>query len=488
MSSFKGVSKKYHISANNMASYSKNIVIVGAGRAGKLLSKDIENHYRSFRVVGFIDDQPSKRGDGKILGKISDFQKILSTYRIDEIVIAIPSADGNLIRKILLANIQNRIPLKIVPRNQRIIRESDVRYEEVRDVNSEDFLGRPFVRKNVDVLKGFYVGKKVFVTGGAGSIGSEIVRQLIDLGAEKVFVYDNSEYLLFNLEQQLKERGQRDTCELIVGNILHDNKLRSLFSRIRPDIVFHAAAYKHVHLMQDNIDEAVYNNVVGTKRVIDAAIENGIKLFTFISTDKAVNPTSIMGATKKLCEYYIQHLASKETEFNIVRFGNVINSNGSALPLFERQMALHGYVTITHEKMMRFFMSIREAAQLVIESTASGKTESIHVLDMGELISIYEVALCLIRSKNFIPGEDIEIRITGLRKGEKMIEELYTEGERKNLKKTSLKSVSSLKNKEICPIDIERGFLDLEEMVKKSPKQEEVWRYLKTVFPLLKTR
>jgi FlaA1/EpsC-like NDP-sugar epimerase len=469
-----------------MTSYSKNIVIVGAGRAGKLLSKDIENHYRSFRVVGFIDDQPSKRGAGKILGKISDFQKILSTYRIDEIVIAIPSADGGLIRKILLANIQNRIPLKIVPRNQRIIRESDVRYEEVRDVNSEDFLGRPFVRKNVDVLKGFYVGKKVFVTGGAGSIGSEIVRQLIDLGAEKVFVYDNSEYLLFNLEQQLKERGQRDTCELIVGNILHDNKLRSLFSRIRPDIVFHAAAYKHVHLMQDNIDEAVYNNVVGTKRVIDAAIENGIRLFTFISTDKAVNPTSIMGATKKLCEYYIQHLASKETEFNIVRFGNVINSNGSALPLFERQMALHGYVTITHEKMMRFFMSIREAAQLVIESTAKGQPDSIHILNMGELLNIREIAECLIRSKNMIPGKDIDMRVIGLRKGEKLVEELYTEIEKKNLMQTGIGNILRLRNEECCALDIEKVFFDLEEMAKRGGSSDELGRFLKRMFPSLK--
>lgn len=221
-----------------------------------------------------------------------------------------------------------------------------------------------------------------------------------------------------------------------MGGILHDRKLNTLFARIKPDIVFHAAAYKHVHLMQDNIDEAVYNNVIGTKRVIDAALAHKVKLFTFISTDKVVNPTSIMGATKKLCEYYIQSLKPKHMKFNIVRFGNVINSNGSALPLFERQMQLHKYITVTHKKMQRFFMSIREAAQLVIESTAEGKPNGVHILNMGELINIYEVALCLVRSKNLIPEKDIEIKIMGLRKGEKMIEELYTETEKGKMTKT----------------------------------------------------
>lgn len=471
-----------------MLASSKNILIIGAGKAGRLLYEDIEKHYRNFRVIGFIDDQPPKSKKLEVLGGIGDFQKIVAAYRIDEIVIAIPSADGVLIRKILLANIHNRIPVRIVPRDQRVIGESDVRYEEVRDVSTEDFLGRPFIRKHVDRLKRFYRGKKVFVTGGAGSIGSEIVRQLIDLGVKKVYVYDNSEYLIFQLEQQLKERGQRDKCELIVGSILHSDKLHFLFKNIKPDIVFHAAAYKHVHLMQDNVDEAVYNNVVGTKRVIDAALANGVKLFTFISTDKVVNPTSIMGATKKLCEYYIRCIRSKETQFNIVRFGNVINSNGSALPLFERQIALHKYVTVTHKKMRRFFMSIREAASLVIESTASGKPNSIHILNMGELINIYEVALCLIRSRNLVPGDDVEVRIMGLRKGEKMIEELYTTGEEKNLQKTSMQSIYSLKNEEVCTIDIEKGFIELEDMVKRDPEQKRIWDYLKELFPSLKVR
>lgn len=465
----------------------KNILIIGAGRAGTLLAKDITKNHLECRVVGFVDDQVRK-GKDMILGSIQDIPKLLSLYQVDEMVIAIPSADGALIRRILLINAKNRLPLKIVPRDQRIIRESDVRYHEVKVVEPEDFLGRPFVRHHVDQLSKFYKGKVIFVTGGAGSIGSEIVRQLLDLKVEKVVVYDNSEYLVFLLEQQLKERGLRDKCELIVGGILHDRKLNTLFARIKPDIVFHAAAYKHVHLMQDNIDEAVYNNVIGTKRVIDAALAHGVKLFTFISTDKVVNPTSIMGATKKLCEYYIQSLRPKHMQFNIVRFGNVINSNGSALPLFERQMELHKYITVTHKKMRRFFMSIREAASLVIESTAEGKPNGIHILNMGELINIYEVALCLIRSKNLIPEKDVEIKITGLRKGEKMIEELYTDVEKGEMTTTKAGRIFSLRSQEPCPVDIHKVLAELEELVKTNQDQVLLGKKLRVIFPSLKKR
>lgn len=463
----------------------KNILIVGAGRAGKLLKKDIGSHHPRCKVVGFVDDNKNLK-NSSLLGNVDDMTKLTRAYKIDEIVIAIPSTDGKLIRRILLENIKNRIPIKIVPRNQKIISSSKVRYTETKDLESGDFLGRPFVRQSVEKVKKFYRGKVIFITGGAGSIGSDIVKQLIDLDVKKVVVYDNSEYLIFLLEQQLKESGLRDRCELIVGSILHHNKLNILMKRIRPDIVFHAAAYKHVHLMQDNIDEAIYNNVIGTRRVIDAALANGVKLFTFISTDKVVNPTSVMGATKKLCEYYIQSLKPKKMKFNIVRFGNVINSNGSALPLFERQIALHKYVTVTHKKMERFFMSIREAAQLVIESTANGKTNVIHILNMGELINIYEIALCLIRSKNFIPGKDVEVSITGLRKGEKMIEELYTENEEHNMVKPRANRIFFLKNYDRCPMDIQKILEELEEIVKAGQNQIFLFRKLKYIFSSLK--
>ncbi len=464
----------------------RNILIIGAGKAGQLLAQDIDQNISDAHVIGFVDDQAPKSSSVQYLGTIDELSKISKIYKVDEMIIAIPSADGALVRRILMKSIKSRIPIRIVPRNLRVISKSDVRYSEVKTLDSEDFLGRPFIDKNIERLKNFYRGKTVFITGGAGSIGSEIVRQLIDLEVKKVIVYDNSEYLVFLLEQQLKEREMRDKCELIVGNILHDNKLNALFKKIQPDIVFHAAAYKHVHLMQDNIDEAIYNNVIGTKRVIDAAINNSVKLFTFISTDKVVNPTSIMGATKKLCEYYIQSLKPTKTKFNIVRFGNVINSNGSALPLFERQMMLHKYVTVTHKKMQRFFMSIREASSLVIESTAEGKPNSIHILNMGELINIYEVVLCLIRSKNLVPEEDVEVRIMGLRKGEKMIEELYTESEQGNMVKTKSGRIFSLKNYEQCPVDIMNILAELEGLVKNGSEQTLLCEKITNIFPSIR--
>jgi FlaA1/EpsC-like NDP-sugar epimerase len=468
-----------------MTRIEKNILIVGAGSAGRLLAKDIRKNYPQYRISGFIDDSPHPK-TGDVLGEIKDFPDIVSTYLIDEIVLAIPSADGKLVRRILLENLDNRIPIKIVPRSQRIIGRSIVRYQEVKDVAPEDFLGRPFVRQDIERLKQFYSGKVIFVTGGAGSIGSEIVRQLIDLDAKRVIVYDSSEYLIFMLEQQLKENGVLHRSELIIGNIVNEDKLNRLFRHYKPDLVFHAAAYKHVHLMQDNIDESIYNNVIGTKRVIDAAIRNKINVLTFISTDKVVNPTSIMGATKKLCEYYISSLKSETTQFNIVRFGNVINSNGSVLPLFERQIDLHHYVTVTHKKMERFFMSIREAAQLVIESTASGSYSHIHVLNMGELINLYEVTLSLIRAKNLLPDEDVEIRLTGLRKGEKLIEELYTKEEEKNLRKTKGSRILSLKSNEICPFDIEETIADFEKTFSDNDSNKILRNKLESIFPSLK--
>ncbi len=463
----------------------KNVLIIGAGNAGKLLEKDIKKNHPLLRVVGFVDDKVQTKG--KVVGKIEDIPKLLGTYKVDEIILAIPSTDGSLVRRIVRLNLKNRIPIKMIPRSQEIVTKSNVSYSKTKDLEPEDFLGRPFIRDNVEHLKSFYKGKTIFITGGAGSIGSEIVLQLLDLDVKKVVVYDNSEYLIFLLEQNLKERGQLNRCSLIVGNILYEHKLLALLKKIKPDIVFHAAAYKHVHLMNDNIDQAIYNNVIGTQRIIDAAIEAKVKLFTFISTDKVVNPTSVMGATKKICEFYIKNIQSKHTQFNIVRFGNVINSNGSALPLFERQMRLHRYITVTHRKMMRFFMSIREAAQLVIKSTSQGNASgSIYILNMGELINIYEVAECLVRSKNLIPGEDVEMRITGLRKGEKMVEELYTETEKGRISRGNMKDIFLLKNLDECPENINDFIAELEEKVKINVSATVLKEDLRRLFPSIR--
>lgn len=470
---------------------SKNLIIIGAGKAGVLLRKDIEKNHPDCKIIGFVDDKKKATAEINVLGKIEDMSKIIDLYQVDEIIIAIPSADGALVRKILLSNLSNRVPVKIVPRDQRVISLSDVSYKEVHDLDLEDFLGRPFLKKNIEELKKFYRGKKILVTGGAGSIGSEIVKQLLDLEVKKVIVYDNSEYMVFNLDQRLKEeKFSQERYEIIIGSILNSPKLDYVIKSRKPDAIFHAAAYKHVYLMEDNIDEAIHNNVLGTKNVVDLAVKNKIKQFVFISTDKVVNPTSVMGATKKLCEYYIKAipLSGTRTRFTIVRFGNVINSNGSVLPLFERQMKELRYVTVTHKEVKRFFMSIREAARLVIHSATKNSKGEIFILDMGELINIFETAQCLIRSKNLLPCEDIEIKIIGLKKGEKLIEELFTSTEQNNLVKSDMKDILCLKNFERCSKDINLVFEELSRIVAGTLDEKKIKDYLCELFPNLKIK
>lgn len=470
----------------NRISEFKNILIIGAGNAGKLLSVDIEKNHPNLKIIGFVDDTKHSNGID-VLGSIDDLSKLNKIYKVDEMVIAIPSANGTLIRRILINNLKNRVAVKIVPRDQRIISLNDVKYNEIRNLGMEDFLGRPFIKKNIQKLKRFYKGRKVLITGGAGSIGSEIVKQLIDLEVEKVIIYDNSEYLTFNLDQHLKELGiGKEKYKLIIGDVLNYKKVDHVVRTYKPDIIFHAAAYKHVYLMEDNIEESIRVNVGGTKNLADIAIKNKIKQFIFISTDKVVNPSSVMGATKKLCEYYIKCIDNGKTKFGIVRFGNVINSNGSVLPLFDRQITEHRYVTITHKKIERFFMSIREAAQLVITSAARNTNGDIHILNMEELIKIYEVAQCLIRSKGLTPEKDVEMKVIGLKKGEKMIEELFTDVERNNLDKTENEDIFKLKNFEECSLDIYKVMDDLLKISSNYPNEDIIRKYLKKVFPSLR--
>lgn len=462
----------------------KKVIIIGAGIAGQLLAKNIKTHYTNIRIVGFVDDQEEYK-DSKKVGKIADLPEIIEKYQVDELIIAIPSASGDLIRKILLTVENSTVPIKIVPRDQSVISYDRVEYSDVKELGLEDFLGRPFIKRDIQKLKSYFKDKKILITGGAGSIGSEIVRQLLSLDAN-VVVYDNSEFLIFNLDQNLREKGiDKKRYRLVIGNILNEKKLEKIVQSEKPDIMFHAAAYKHVYLMEDNPEEAIANNVVGTKGVVDIAVRNSVEHFVFISTDKAVDPTSIMGATKKICEYYIKFVEKKsKTKFTIVRFGNVINSNGSVLPLFDRQIRENGYVTVTHKDIRRFFMSIKEASHLVITSTVNDKKGNVYVLDMGDLINIYEVAKCLIRSKSLIPEKDIEIRFIGLKHGEKMTEELFTEKERKNLQSTDMEDVLCVKNFGDSPDNIEEIIAELEELA--TQERSKLKASLKKVFPTLK--
>ncbi|MDR2781999.1 MAG: polysaccharide biosynthesis protein [Holosporaceae bacterium] len=464
----------------------KNVIIVGAGVAGELLEEDIKNNHSDINVIGFVDDN-SCFDEKHILGLIDQLPSITQKYKIDEIIVALPSADGELMRKILLNLLNNKIPVKLIPRTQETINKNLVAYGNVKNFSCEDFLGRAFRKSDTNLLSSIYANKRVFITGGVGSIGSEIVRQLLDLDVEQVIVYDSSELATFNLDQRLREQNiAPERYKLIIGNIVNRQKIDRAISEENPDIIFHAAAYKHVYLMENNIDEAIMNNVIGTKNVIDAAIKNKIKNFVFISTDKVVNPTSIMGATKKLGEFYIKQFSDSLTKFDIVRFGNVINSNGSVLPLFEYQLDRYKYLTVTHKDVKRFFMSIREAAQLVISCLIRRDYGEIYILNMGELIKIYEIAQCLIRSKNSIVGEDVKINIIGLKKGEKMVEELFTESEMKNMEITELNNVYRLKSYDKCPKNINDIVSELGDLVISSAAQAEMRRYLHDVFDGIK--
>ncbi|HLC48956.1 MAG TPA: polysaccharide biosynthesis protein [Candidatus Andersenbacteria bacterium] len=460
----------------------KHIIIVGAGSAGKLLQKDIEKFHPTAKVVGFVDDTAKK--SPSLLGTIADLPALTQVYRVDEIIIAIPSIHGEIVRRILLQNLSHRVPITIVPRSQDIIRRGDVTYSMVKPLHYEDFLGRPFVKGDVNTLATMYKDKVVFVTGGAGSIGSEIVRQLLDIQARKVVIYDNSELLCFNLDQELREkRVSHRRYKIIIGSIRDGARVAYAIQQTKPDVIFHVAAFKHVYLMEENLAEAIQNNVLGTRILVQAAISQRVPHFTFVSTDKVVNPQSVMGATKKLAEYYIQSLPPSQTKFTIVRFGNVINSQGSVLPLFERQMQHLKYVTVTDKNMKRFFMSIREAAQLVIQGTAHNSHGHIFILNMGELITIYDVARCLIRSKNLVPEKDIAIKIIGIKKGEKLEEELFTSKERTFIAKTRMPHVWRLKKTDTPPRNLLSVLAKLESLAVSYPNEQKILRELGTIFP-----
>lgn len=461
---------------------SKNIIVVGAGDAGKLLAKSILGS-RGVKLVGFVDD----KSGFDVVGSINDLEMVCENYRVNEIVIAIPSADGGLIRKILLNLQNNKIPIKIIPREQQIIRTENVNYADARDLILDDFLGRRYDKHNLSKLRQYFNKKRILITGGAGSIGSEIVKQLLQLGVTEVLVYDNSEYLMFNLDQYLKENDYPNNYRLVIGNILNRKKLVRWISNFKPEVIIHAAAYKHVYLMQQNIDEAIINNIQGTINVVDCALKFNIPQMTFISTDKAVNPTSVMGATKRICEWYIQWAfdRNRDLKWDIVRFGNVINSNGSVLPIFERQIREIGQITVTHKDVSRFFMSIKEASRLVIESTADNISNTAHILNMGELVNIHEIALCLIRSKNLIPNTDIKILFTGLRKGEKMNEELFTPDE--------INQISLNHKDKVFKVKLNNSKSNLKENIHKlirfseSGQKKSAWNEMKMLFPSLET-
>ena len=410
------------------------VMIIGAGKAGTLILKEMK---ASEKVHGYpvcmIDDDKDKQGrviDGvSIMGSRKDIARLVREKEIDEIYVAIPTAPPEDIKDILKICQGTGCQVKILPGVYQLM-NGEVTISRLRKVEIEDLLGREQVNVNLDEIMGYVKGKVVLVTGGGGSIGSELCRQLAGHKVKQLIIFDIYENNAYEIQQELKRKYPHLDMVVLIGSVRNTNRLDYLFRTYRPDIVYHAAAHKHVPLMEDSPNEAIKNNVLGTYKTARAAIKYKAQRFILISTDKAVNPTNIMGASKRLCEMVVQMSNQKSsTEFVAVRFGNVLGSNGSVIPLFKQQIESGGPVTVTHKDIIRYFMTIPEAVSLVIQAGAYAKGGEIFVLNMGNPVRILDMAENLIRLSGYEPYKDIDICFTGLRPGEKLYEELLMDEE-----------------------------------------------------------
>lgn len=424
------------------------VLIIGVGYAGSQIIRELQEHPGSRQVVAAIDDNREKhhykmRGV-PVVGDRSMIISAVKHYRVDEIILAIPSASSHDQREILDICAKTGCELRQVPLLSDLI-DGRVSISDIRHVEIADLLGREQILLDNKEIEGTLENKTILVTGGGGSIGSEICRQVASFNPKKLIVFDIYENNAYDLQQQLLSRYKDLDLLVLIGSVRDRSRLETVFAECRPDVVFHAAAHKHVPLMEDSPSEAVKNNVLGTYNTALAAARNRVERFVLISTDKAVNPTNVMGSTKRLAEMVIQHMAVMfpQTTFAAVRFGNVLGSNGSVIPLFKRQIREEGKVTVTHPDITRYFMTIPEASRLVIQAGAQARGGEVFVLDMGEPVKIVDLARDLIRLSGLEPDIDIPIVYTGLRPGEKMYEELYLD--REGLDKTKHDKIFVLK-------------------------------------------
>jgi len=411
------------------AAGARRLLVVGAGDAGLAIVRELRvNRKLGLEPVGYVDDDSKKIGSSllglKVLGSTGEIARICDQYAVDEAVIAIPSASGRKIREIVDACASCGVRNKILPGYGELI-DGKVSFDRIREVDLEDLLGRNPIVLDEAQISSYLKGKRVLVTGAGGSIGSEICRQILRFDPEKLVLFENAETPLFHIEQELSGRRSDVPITSILGDIRNPSRVRVIFDEQMPQVVFHAAAYKHVPMMEANPAEAINNNVRGTQILANTADEVGVETFVMVSTDKAVRPTNVMGASKRTAELYVQALAkTSRTRFVTTRFGNVLGSNGSVIPTFKQQIKNGGPVTVTHPEVTRFFMTIPEASQLVLQAGSMGKGGEIYLFDMGEAVKIQSLAEELIRLSGLQPHEDIEIIYTGLRPGEKLYEEL----------------------------------------------------------------
>ncbi len=413
---------------------SKRVLIIGGGNAGAIIIRELRLHPELNSIpVAIIDEDKYKIGKEingvPIIGSNKDIGDAIIRKKIDEVIIALPSAANKVINEIYNECSKTSCKVKILPSVAQLIDETVV-MQKIRDVDIEDLLGREPVNLDIEGITSYITGKVVLVTGGGGSIGSELCRQIASFKPKQLIVLDNYENNAYDIQNELLYQYPDLCLSTIIANIREKHRMDSIFKKYRPNVVFHAAAHKHVPLMEENPTEAIKNNVFGTLNVAECADKYGVRRFVLISTDKAVNPTNIMGATKRIAEMVIQAVNKhSSTEFVAVRFGNVLGSNGSVIPLFKKQIEQGGPVTVTHPEVTRFFMTIPEAVQLVIQAGAMAKGGEIFVLDMGQPVKIYDLARNLIKLSGFEPDIDIKVEVTGLRPGEKLYEELLLDEE-----------------------------------------------------------
>ncbi len=460
-------------------------LIVGAGDAGAMVARELRNRNGGdIRPIGFVDDDPLKQGRQlyglPVLGTREDIPRLVEQFGVEEIIIAMPSVRGRVIREIVEICHGTGARLRILPGMYDLI-EGKVKVDPIREVRLEDILGREPVRVDLEAIAGYLSGQVVLVTGAGGSIGSELCRQVARFKPELLVLLGRGENSIYEIHQELGQNFPEVKLAQVIADVGDETAIDHAFRKYRPAVVFHAAAHKHVPLMELNPAEAIKNNVLGTWIVARAADRYKSKIFVLISTDKAVNPISIMGASKRVAEMVVQYMARKSgTRFAAVRFGNVLGSRGSVVPLFQRQIAAGGPVTVTHPEMTRYFMTIPEAVELVIQAGALSRGGKIFVLDMGDPVKIVDLARNMIILSGYEPGEDIEVVFTGIRPGEKLYEELFTAEEK--ITTTSHERILMANPEEIDEVRLEK-FLRLVSKPDWKPESGEVEEALRVVLP-----
>ena len=449
---------------------SENVLIYGAGESGVLLVKESRiNPNFPYRIVGFLDDNPNKKGGKvygiKVLGGLEDVEKIIEKNDVSKIIISMPSVEQSKISNILKElNKLKDISVKMLPNVDNLIEEGNLSTQ-LRNIKLEDLLGREEIKINTKEVFDFIQDKIVFVTGGGGSIGSELINQIAKYNPKKIINIEINENASYLMELELKRRYPYLDYKTEIASVRDLDKLDMLFNKYKPEILFHAAAHKHVPLMENNPEEAIKNNIFGTKNVAECCLKYKLESVVLISTDKAVNPTNVMGATKRVCEMIFQKYSEKDsnTKFMAVRFGNVLGSNGSVIPIFSKLIEEGKNLTLTHKDIIRYFMTIPEAAQLVIEAATIGKGGEILILDMGEPVKIYDLAKNMIK----LSGSNVGIDIVGLRPGEKLFEELLYDVNSSEKTSNNKIFITNMENEKV-QVDIDDYYIILKDLIKNN--------------------